>query len=170
MSRRRDWILACIVLLAGTPAIAGASPAEAAFERLKGLAGTWNGTAPGEAGDSDVTHVFEVSANGTVVMETMFPGTEHEMINMYHLDGDDLMLTHYCAAGNQPRMRLAPGSSADEMIFEFDGGTNLDPEKDRYIHDARLVFVGDSLESNWTSWSAGREDRKMVFKLRREGS
>ena len=34
----------------------------------------------------------------------------------------------------------------------------------------RLVFVGDSLESNWTSWNAGREDHKMVFKLRREGS
>ena len=53
-----------------------------------------------------VVHEFKTSAAGTVVMETMNPGTGHEMINMYHVDGDDLLLTHYCAGNNQPRMRL----------------------------------------------------------------
>jgi hypothetical protein len=170
MKRKPISILVLVTLLAAIPAVAGDFSAQAAFERLKGLAGTWTGKAPAEGGGSDATHVFQVSANGTVVMETMFPGTDHEMINMYHLDGESLMLTHYCAGGNQPRMRLASGSTANEMVFEFDGGTNLDPEKDSYIHDARLVFDGDMLESNWVSWSAGKENHKMVFRLHREGS
>jgi hypothetical protein len=163
--------LLAVSLLWQAPAIAADSPAEAAFARLKGLAGTWNGKSPAEHGDVEgTTHVFRVSANGTVVMETMFPGTDHEMINMYHLDGDTLMLTHYCAAGNQPRMRLAAESTGDELIFEFAGGTNLDPEKDAYIHDARFVFDGDTLESNWVSWNGGQEEHTMVFTLRRAGS
>lgn len=151
------------------PAIAGDSPARAAFERLKGLEGTWTSEAPAEHGEAvNTVHVFRVSANGSVIMETMFPGTDHEMINMYHLDGDTLMLTHYCASGNQPQMRLASGSSANALTFEFVGGTNLDPAKDTFIHDARLVFKEDAtLESEWTAWKDGEENHRMVFTLHR---
>lgn len=48
---------------------------------------------------------FALTSSGSAVRETMFPGTPHEMINMYALDGNSLVLTHYCAGGNQPRMR-----------------------------------------------------------------
>ena len=149
-------------------AVAGDSPARAAFARLANLEGTWYGQAA-EHGEADrAVHVFRVSANGSVIMETMFPGTDHEMINMYHLDGDTLMLTHYCAMGNQPRMRLAAGSTGDVLTFEFAGGTNIDPAKDTFIHDARLAFKDDStFESAWTSWKDGAEDHTMVFALRR---
>ncbi len=47
------------------------------------------------------------TADGTVVMETMDSGNpDHEMINMYHLGGNEFVLTHYCAGNNQPIMRL----------------------------------------------------------------
>ncbi len=155
-----------------SPAVAEDSPAQVAFERLKGLAGTWTENASAEHGEGAAsTHVFRISANGSVVMETMFPDTEHEMINMYHLDGDTLRLTHYCAAGNQPQMKLAAGSTADDLTFEFVGGTNLDPAKDGFIHDARLVLSDDgTLESRWASWKDGKENHEMVFTLRRAGS
>ena len=29
---------------------------------------------------------------------------KEDMISMFNLDGDRVVLTHYCAAGNQPRM------------------------------------------------------------------
>jgi hypothetical protein len=124
------------------------------FEQLKALDGTWTGT----LGEQQGTHVFRVSAAGSVVMETMGPGTGYEMINMYHLDGDDLVLTHYCAAGNQPTMRLA-GVSEDgrTLRFEFTGGSNLDPAVDDHIHEASLTLVDDdTLEESWVGYADGK--------------
>ncbi len=161
--------LAMLLACAGV-ASAGEQSAHDAFDRLKALEGTWQGTASGgdEAEDS-VTHVFEVSAAGTVVMETMNPDQpDHEMINMYHLDGDELVLTHYCAGGNQPTMQLAQPASADDMRFDFTGGTNLDPATDEHIHAAHLVIVdAGTLESSWTGYKGGKEAGVTTFVLKR---
>lgn len=155
--------------LGATVAGACGEEAKAAFEKLKGLEGTWVGEADGEHGIMPASHVIEVSANGTVVMETMNPGSAHEMINMYHLDGEELRLTHYCAGGNQPHMKLAADSTDSTMLFEFVGGTNLDPAKDQHIHAAKIEFVGDGkVVSSWTGWSEGKEAGVMVFALERQ--
>ena len=175
---KRSCILSSLLLLILAAGVAAADDgdaaealsAQAAFDRLKTLEGTWHGTASGHDGEGggEVTHVFRNSAAGTVVMETMNPGVEnHEMINMYHLDGDDLVLTHYCAGNNQPTMRLA-SASGEEMRFDFTGGTNLDPEKDPHIHGAKLVLVdADTLESSWTGYNEGKEAGVQVFTLKR---
>jgi len=114
-------------------------------------------------------HEIQVSAAGTVVMETMGPGTEHEMINMYHVEGDDLLLTHYCAGGNQPRMRLDFDESTPELlVFKFVGGTNLDPEKDHYIGSARIEIAdSDHMESIWGGYSGKEQMSTMTFHLAR---
>ncbi len=155
---------------------AGEVTAADAFGRLKALAGSWQGMPEGEGeaaaeaeGAGKVTHTIQVSAAGTVVMETMNPGTEHEMINMYHLDGEDLVLTHYCAGGNQPTMRLnRHNSTAERMVFDFTGGTNLDPAVDQHIHSAEITLVGaDHVKSQWTGYAGGQEAGKMTFHLAR---
>jgi len=173
----KGWLV--VALVACLPAALWAGPgadglgAEEALSKLKTLQGDWSGKDTEEGAeahhDADARHVFRVSAAGTVVMETMFPGTNHEMINMYHLDGDDLVLTHYCAAGNQPRMRLdRAASSADRLVFAFAGGTNLDPKADMHIHSAQLTFAADGLTSEWTSWNEGKPAETMKFQLVRD--
>ncbi len=163
-------------LIGATPAFAGeALEAGAVFEQLKALEGTWQGKPEGEgaAGEEQpptkVTHVFQVSAAGTVVMETMMPGTDHEMINMYHLDGEDLVLTHYCAGGNQPQMRLnRQTSTASTLNFDFAGGTNLDPATDGHIHAGQLVLKeGDQIDSVWVGYNEGKPAGTMTFHLAR---
>ena len=172
-------LVAALVPVAATPARAGEVEARTAFDRLKSLSGSWHGTpeGEGEAAEAEegveheggVVHEFRVSAAGTVVMETMNPGTDHEMINMYHVDGDDLVVTHYCAGGNQPQMRLdREKSTAEKLVFDFAGGTNLDPAVDGHIHAARIRFVDDDhLESVWLSHVEGRQAGKMTFHLAR---
>jgi hypothetical protein len=148
--------LAAIAALAAAPVAARAEAgapnvdAKAAFERLKSLAGEWRGKAGhGEAASPAVVR-WETISGGTAVMETLFPGTPHEMRSVYHLDGGQLVMTHYCAMGNQPRVRLAPGSSKDELVFEFAGGTNLDPKKDVHVHSGKIRFAGaDELDVEW---------------------
>lgn len=179
--KKRPVRMACMVVAAwawAMPAWAAGIDAQQAFDRLKTLAGSWHGVPEGEGADAaeeadhdgKVHHEIVVSANGTVVKEIMGPGTPHEMINMYHLDGDDLVVTHYCSSGNQPMMRLdRKASSADDLVFLFDGGTNLDPAKDVHIHAARIKIEGeDHVESMWTGYNQGREAGTMTFHLARE--
>lgn len=170
-------LIAILALASDSASWAGSVEAQAVFDQLKSLAGTWQGPSEGEGeaaeaeaeAASQVVHEFQVSAAGTVVMETMGPGTDHEMINMYHLDGDDLVLTHYCAGGNQPQMKLNRDSStADTLVFDFVGGTNLDPAVDGHIHAARIQIVdSDNLESIWYGYEGGEQVGVMTFSLAR---
>jgi len=160
-------------VLAGGPTLVAAQPAPAvdgksAFEHLKSLAGTWQGQAghgqPGEA----ATVTYRVASGGSVVEETLFPGTPHEMISMYHLADGQLVMTHYCAMANQPRMRLdTKASTPDRLVFAFDGGTNFDPAKDTHIHSGVVEWKGESLHSSWTVYSGGKQAGQNDFVLQR---
>ncbi len=170
---RKSIAIVGIMVLSATwcgagEAVEKAMDANTLFAKLTTLEGKWE-SAQGEGDQKEEKnyHVFEVSAAGTVVMETMFPGTDHEMINMYHVDGDDLMLTHYCAGGNQPRMKLDRETSADNNLhFEYLDGTNLDPAVDTHIHRGQLQFLekGD-LKSTWISHKDGKEVMTMSWVL-----
>ena len=83
-------------------------------------------------------------SGGSVVMEVLFPGEPHEMRSMYHLDKGDLIMTHYCSGGTQPHMRLSKtASTPDKLVFDFDGGTNFDVNKDSFIHNGEIRFLPD---------------------------
>ena len=166
-----------IALLAVT--LAGVAP-RTAFESMKGLAGDWEGPAmmtegagagAGAKGEAPppARVSYRVVSNGAVLMETLFGGTPHEMITMYHLDGDDLVLTHYCAAGNQPKMKLDTATSTDkELRFAFAGGRNITPEG-FHMHDARFVLVdADHVEAEWVGQHAGKPAHTAAFKLTRK--
>src|SRR3990172_2152152 len=132
------------------------SDAIQAFDTLKKRNGEWQGTT--ESNDGPAAKVtYHVTANGNTVMETLFPGTNHEMISMYHLDGDKLFITHYCAMGNQPRMQLS-SATPGELKFDFAGGTNLDAKKDIHIHSGRILLLNpDRMESEWTVYEGEKQ-------------
>jgi hypothetical protein len=143
---------------------------QAAFERLKGLAGEWRGTSDEKDKGPAVTVTYKVTSNGSVVMETLFPGTEHEMITMYYLVGPRLVLTHYCSQANQPMMALTKASNADELIFDFAGGSNVKPKTDLHMHTVRIMFQGkDAITSEWDSYQAGKKADTKKFFLNRKG-
>lgn len=137
-----------------------------AFDRIKSLEGTWKGAQPEGASPEHKSQVdYRVTAAGHTVLSTMMPGTEHEMVNAFYLDGDDLVLTHYCAGGNQPRMKFDPETStADHYRFKFNGGSNLEGA-DHYIDSADLQFEEDGgLTEDWHSG-----DNTISFTMKRDG-
>jgi hypothetical protein len=155
--------------------------AKAAFARIKTLAGTWKSQAPVEdkadhgkakeeehKGEKSV--IYKLTGAGSALVETQFPGSDHEMVSVYHLDGEDLRMTHYCAAGNQPRVKLdRANSKPDELIFVFDGGTNLDPQKDMHIHGVKITFHDDGkVTSTWESYAGGKKAMTLDFNLTRQ--
>jgi hypothetical protein len=133
----------------------GTLDARAAFGLLKTLEGEWEGTA--DSRDGEPVHIqYRVTAAGSAVMETLFPGTAHEMVTVYHMDGEDLMLTHYCAIGNQPRMKFEKTDRPRTMTFAFAGGTNMASDQDMHMHEATIRIIdNDTIEANWTSSSKG---------------
>ena len=62
-------------------------------------------------------------------------------------------MTHYCVLGNQPRMKAYRDSPADQIRFQFDGGANLDPAKDKHMHEATLTIIdADHIELKGVGW------------------
>jgi hypothetical protein len=129
----------------------------AGFERLKKLAGTWVEADKDGKPTDKVVSVIKVSAGGSIVHETLFPGQDSEMISIYNLEGKDLVLTHYCILGNQPRMKADPNSPSNQLCFKFSGGANLDPAKDMHMHEGTLTFIDDDhYEFSGCAWADGK--------------
>ncbi len=170
MRRTLEIMMICGTLMVTTLAVAGDGTAPGdggasqAFARLKGLAGTWDVKTP--EGDGVIT--YRVGSAGSVVIEDLFGGTPHEMMTVYHMDGDDLVATHYCAAGNQPRFRLeGDGDPAAGYHFAFAGGSNMKPT-DGHIHEGTIRLIdGDHVESEWVFWKDGRPQDAMTFTMTR---
>jgi hypothetical protein len=144
------------VASAQAPAM-GSKPVPVSFEKFKALAGEWVAAEDGEMSKKgDLVARYAVTAAGTAVVETVFPGSPHEMVTVYNPDGRDVVLTHFCMEGNQPRMR-AKGAQGSRFDFAFDGGTNIDPKRDRHMHQAIMEFLGvDEIRTEWTELAEGK--------------
>ena len=146
-------LLAC-ALLSAAPTV---TPAAEAFERLKMLAGQWTGT----GADGTTSHyTYEVVAGGSALLERCempHDGVPVTMLTLFTLDGSRLLLTHYCMAGNQPRMQ-AQEMVGDTIAFEFLDATGLDTPDEGHMHRATFHFDGpDRFTTQWT-FRAGDKD------------
>lgn len=145
----------------GTLAIlASLTAGDSAFDRLKALAGTWEG--------DGATVTYKVTAGGSAVVETLGPGTEKEMITVYHLQGEGLALTHYCMLGNRPRMS-APQGLQDGAIRFACGGEGLRCDKDAHMHSLVMTFQDkDHVALDWTLFQDGKAQPPHSFKMARK--
>src|SRR5262245_12532825 len=173
---KRAMIMAAILIavVALTPGLsAGQSKASVAPQNVvydeasamaffKSLSGDWtsaaagheHGSAPASAGS---TRSFRTKANGSAVVETIGAGTKNEMETILHMDGDKLLLTHYCALQNAPVLRFEKTDKPGEIKFVFDGGTNFDPKVDAHFHEGTFqVKDKDTLEQHFTVFTNGQ--------------
>jgi hypothetical protein len=142
----------------------------AILEPFAQLAGEWEGKeASGQKLEQDLRVQYKVTSAGSAVVETMLPGTPHEMVTVIHPDGDHLVLTHYCALGNQPRMKAKGKGDGNQVAFKFDSATNLKNENDAHMHEVTYTFVDkDTLKSEWTHYDQGKASGTVVFELKRK--
>lgn len=177
MSRMRfsKWAPAAL-LVAGMVALSGAvtgdepaAPKPSKLDPLKRLVGEW--VQVGEDGKpTDVVMArSRLTAGGSAILEELFPGSDHEMVTLYHLDGDEVVLTHYCVMGNAPRMKLQKGSTADKWTFVCDGkGSNM-KESDPHMHQGTITFLSDDrFQSEWTMQKDGKPDHSAKFDCMRK--
>lgn len=98
------------------------SSAGAAWDALvHELPGRW--IAATEGGSVPVE--FRVVAGQSALLETFGP-PGRETVTAYHRDRGGLVATHYCAQGNQPRLRMRDGN-AQRPRFVLADATGQDP-------------------------------------------
>jgi hypothetical protein len=140
----------------------------AAFERIKKLEGSWRAQSTKGWGEKEVFHVI---ARGSAVVVQSAPAEKGgqadvapnaPMLTVYHLDGDRLMLTHYCEAGNQPRM---VANNVDEngrtVYFSFLDATNMRSSSSGHMHSVVMTFVDENHFSERWSWYVNGKEQWM---------
>ena len=145
---------------------AAASPAtKDAFDKLAAMAGLWEVTVKEMEGVKG-TSVLSVSSMGSVVREIMGPGAAHEMTNVYHLDGPDLVMTHYCGAGNQPHM--VGTVDGNTIRFKLQSITNVRQPDESVMAALDMTFVGpDHVIQAWTHFKSGVANGNVTMDMKR---
>lgn len=124
------------------------SPARASIDAshtwarlLHGLPGTW--TASSERGPA-LEVSYRLVSRGSALLETFGASPAEQTLSVYHPDGRGLMLTHYCAQGNQVRLR-ASEASAERVTFTYLDATNVGPGQS-VMHELVFVLGPDTLD------------------------
>jgi hypothetical protein len=135
------------------------------FEKIKSLAGNWEGTYGDGKGKSVMN--FRVVSNGSAVMLSMDEATKGEMITVFHPDGTGLIATHYCAARNQPRMQAVASSNPNVLRFEFKDISNLPDARVGHMQALTLTMLDpDHHIQEWTFVQDGKQETGR-FEVRR---
>ena len=157
-------LTAITLVLAATFALAE-SHANKSFDLLKSLEGNWTGK--GSEGQA-LRVTFRTTAGGSALMSEIHGQGPENMISMFHIDGDRLLMTHYCGAGNQPRMKAALASDGKSIAFDFIDATNLsNPEAGHMNRVVINMADADHHTEEWVFLDHGKEQREM-FVLERQ--
>ena len=141
-------------------------PKSAEFQKMKDLAGTWKGTADhGNGNKEDVAVNYQLTSGGTAVLETLMPGTPHEMMSLYYEQDGKLRMTHYCMLGNRPVLELKK-STPETLTLELAKHSGI-KKKETHMHALTLTFGKDKLTQAWTGYSNGKPTDTTVFTLTR---
>jgi hypothetical protein len=161
----------CLVLMLLSGMAFAQSDAQKSFAKLKTLAGTWDGhltTVPPVAEmDGKTMHVtLRVTSMGNAMVHEMTgTGRPDDPITMFYVDGDRLLLTHYCDAGNRPRMTgklLADGNTVDFDFLDITGSTQYG-----HMQHAALTYIdADHHTEDW-SFMEGDKIVRAHFDLQR---
>ena len=166
MKRILFLLIVTVVNMNCGPAVLAGSGATAGFKKLQSLVGEWRGK--DEEGKS-VTTKFRLIASSTAVMETLAASGMDEMVTLYSVDGDAILLLHYCPTNNQPRMRALPqGDNVKELVFSFEGAANLMSPSAGHEHKLVMQFQDkDHITERWT-WRQNGKDSEMVYHFARK--
>jgi len=148
------FMLSVVVLMSLSVAAFAQSDAQKSFDKLKTLAGTWEGTFEG----GPVHISLRVTSMGNAILHEMKGGGPENPITMLYLDGDRLVLTHYCDAGNRPRMVGTISPDGKTITFNFVDVTGSTQQG----HMQSAVFSLIDSEHHTETWNFAMADGKQM--------
>jgi hypothetical protein len=136
------------------------SNAQKSFDTLKALTGSWEGK---NSQGQSIRVSFRETAGGSALLSEIHGQGPENMISMFHLDGDRLLMTHYCGAGNQPRMKATFAPDGKSIAFDFIDATNLSGPEAGHMHHALFNMPdADHHTEEWTFLDHGKEMKELL--------
>ncbi|MFI5087460.1 MAG: hypothetical protein ACHP7I_03630 [Terriglobales bacterium] len=141
-------------------AAAPKSDAQMSFDTMKTLAGSWEGpvtTSPQavEVEGKPAQILLRVTSRGNALMHDLtIAGIPDNPITMFYLDSDRMLLTHYCDAGNRPRMTGKMSPDGKKVEFEF-----LDIAGNPQYHMHHAVFTIIDANHHTEDWTFMMKDK-----------
>ncbi len=139
------------------------------FEQLKMLKGSWKGEMPMPDTEKKqpITAEYRLTSNDSAIVETLFPGTPQEMVSIYHDRNGELIMTHYCALGNQPIMTLKK-SEPNKIVLDY---SRLNPRnliKEPHMHSLSITLKDNkNIKHEWAYYEEGKRANATVIELTR---
>ena len=160
--------IALSVLLLSGISVYAQSAGQKSFEAMKSLTGQWEGK---DQMGNQVAVSYRMTGGGSALMSeisTSKPGHSEGMVSMVHMDGDRLLLTHYCMAGNQPRMQATISPDGKRITFDFVDGTNIAATPG---HMQSVVFTFTDANHHTEEWHFAAPGKELVerFDLQKKG-
>ena len=163
------FILPCAALLASSAA--NENDASKALEQIKSLVGNWDGTAKwtgARTGSYPLNASYYVTGNGSALVENLIQEGVPVMTSVYHLDGADLRMTHFCAAQNQPRLKANHIDLGQGLIdFDFVDITNLRSADAPHVHGLKMRLLDHDHLSITFLFAAGEKESQEQIDLKR---
>ena len=161
-------VLAFLVSVAGSALGAEQTAASRTLARLNSLAGEWEGTlewSGARTGTGTVRAVYRQTGSGSAIVEDLIMGNDAvpSMTSVYHLDGADLRMTHYCGAHNQPRLKATRIDEEQGAVqFSFVDATNLS-EQPAHVEGLEIRFLAaDRLSLRFTFTGGGKQSFEQI--------
>jgi hypothetical protein len=165
--KRTALAVSVFTLLAAMAAFAQSS-GQKSFDTMKSITGNWEGK-DSQGGAVAVSN--RVTAGGSAVvseLKTNMHGKAEDMISMISMDGERVLLTHYCSAGNQPRMQAALSPDGKSITFTFVDATNLASPDAPHMKSVTFNFIDENHHTE--EWHFSMQGKEMVqrFDLQRK--
>src|SRR5260370_4527152 len=157
--------MSSIVLMSISATVAFAqSDAQKSFDKLKTLAGSWEGTYEGKP----VQASLRVTSMGNAIVHEMRGDGPENPITMLYLDGDRLLFTHFCDIGNRPRTdgKLSPDGKTVEFNF-LDVGNYSSQQGGHMEHAVFTILDANHHTEDWTFFLEGKPAERGHIELHR---
>jgi hypothetical protein len=144
----------------------------AAFAQIRALAGEWTGSFEWTGGRTDkgaMNATYYVTGNGSAMVENLTVDGVPSMTSVYHLDGADLRMTHFCGAKNQPRLKASRiDASRGILDFSFVDATNLTSPDAPHVYGLETRFLtADHITLTFLFEAGGKRSKERIDLKRR---
>jgi hypothetical protein len=124
---------------------------EARFLGMADIVGTWRLENPESESDKAFRLRYHFISRNTALVEVYGDPSQQTTETIFHLNHDELMATHYCGRGNQPRLKAQTGEGDAILSFRFVDITNLTNDDEPHMVAMKYKFISkDRIEKEET--------------------